>query len=100
MLHLTLPVLYRNQDIELELKSACRFNTERLESLKNVRRDYVQKYTRAVVAGPKIFSEPRSGEENFLPPRGYGGMLPWKIFKIKGPRLAKNAFPEVSAWKN
>ena len=26
-------------------------------------------------------------------------MLPWKTFKIKGPRLAKNAFPEISAWK-
>ena len=24
----------------------------------------------------------------------------WKIFKIKGPILAKNAFPEISAWKN
>ena len=32
--------------------------------------------------------------------RGSGGMLPRKIFKIKGPRLAKNAFPEISAWKN
>ena len=27
-------------------------------------------------------------------------MLPRKIFKIKGPRLAKNAFPEISPWKN
>ena len=27
-------------------------------------------------------------------------MLPQKIFKIKGPRLAKNAFPEISPWKN
>ena len=27
-------------------------------------------------------------------------MLLRKIFKIKGPRLAKNAFPEISAWKN
>ena len=27
-------------------------------------------------------------------------MLPWKSFKIKVPRLAKNAFPEFSAWKN
>ena len=26
-------------------------------------------------------------------------MLPWKIFKIKDPRLAKNAFHENSAWK-
>ena len=32
--------------------------------------------------------------------QGSGGMLPWKIFKIKGPRLAKNTFPEISAWKN
>ena len=27
-------------------------------------------------------------------------MLPRKISKIKGPRLAKHAFPEISAWKN
>ena len=27
-------------------------------------------------------------------------MLPQKIFKIQGPRLAKNAFSEISAWKN
>ena len=27
-------------------------------------------------------------------------MLPRKIFKIKGPRFAKNAFPEISARKN
>ena len=27
-------------------------------------------------------------------------MLPWKILKIKGPRLAKNEFHEISAWKN
>ena len=27
-------------------------------------------------------------------------MLPRKTFKIKGPRLAKNAFPEISAWKH
>ena len=31
---------------------------------------------------------------------GGPGMLPQKIFKIKGPRLAKNSFPEISAWKN
>ena len=50
---------------------------------------------------PKKFSEPRSGKEIlFWPSRGSGGMLPWKIFKIKDPRLAKNAFPENSAWKN
>ena len=49
---------------------------------------------------PKKFSEPRSGEEVFLPSRGSGGMLPRKSFKIKGPRLAKNALPEISAWKN
>ena len=27
-------------------------------------------------------------------------MLPWKMFNIKGPRLAKNAFTDISAWKN
>ena len=27
-------------------------------------------------------------------------MVPQKSFKIQGPRLAKNAFPEISAWKN
>ena len=26
-------------------------------------------------------------------------MLPWKSFKIKGPRLAKNTFPEISVSK-
>ena len=26
-------------------------------------------------------------------------MLTRKIFKIKGPRLTKNAFPEIPAWK-
>ena len=31
---------------------------------------------------------------------GTGGMLPRKIFKIKDPRLARNAFPKISAWKN
>ena len=31
---------------------------------------------------------------------GSGGMLTRRIFKIKGPRLAKNAFPEISARKN
>ena len=36
----------------------------------------------------------------FWPSRGSGGMLPHKIFKIKDPRLAKNAFPENSASKN
>ena len=42
---------------------------------------------------PKKFSEPRSGKEILLwPSRGSGGMLPRKMFKIKGPRLAKNAF--------
>ena len=49
----------------------------------------------------KTFFEPRSGEENcFWPFRGSGEMLRRKIFKIKGPRLAKNAFPEISARKN
>ena len=47
---------------------------------------------------PKKFSEPHSGKEIlFWPSRGSGGMLSWKIFKIKDPRLAKNAFPENSA---
>ena len=27
-------------------------------------------------------------------------MLPQKIFKMQSPRLAKNAFSEISAWKN
>ena len=49
----------------------------------------------------KKFSEPRNGEENFLGLLGgSGGMLPLKIFKIKRPRLAKNAFAEISASKN
>ena len=53
------------------------------------------------VPDPKKFSEPRSGKEIlFWPSGGFGGMLPRKIFKIKDPRLAKNAFPENSAWKN
>ena len=38
--------------------------------------------------------------KNFEPSRGSRGMLPQKIFKIQGPRLAKNAFSEISAWKN
>ena len=42
---------------------------------------------------PKMFSEPRNGEENaFGLLGGSGGMLSRKIFKIKGARLAKNAF--------
>ena len=54
-----------------------------------------------VVPDQKYFFEPQSGEENCLGLLGgSGGMLPRKIFKIKGPRLAKNAFPEISAWKN
>ena len=32
------------QGIDLELKSACHFKTERFESLKNVRKQHVQKY--------------------------------------------------------
>ena len=47
------------------------------------------------VPDPKRFSEPRG--KLFGPSRGSGGMLPWKIFKIRGPRLGKNAFPEISA---
>ena len=50
---------------------------------------------------PEISFEPQRGEENcFGLLGGSGGMLPWKIFKIKGPRLAKNAFPEISSRKN
>ena len=49
---------------------------------------------------PKKFPEPRSGKEIFWPSRGVRGMLRWKIFKIKGKRLAKSAFPEISAGKN
>ena len=53
------------------------------------------------VPDPMKFFEPRSGEKMFFGPLGGSeGMLPWKTFKLKGPRLAKNAFPEVSAWKN
>ena len=48
------------------------------------------------VPDPEKFSEPRSGEENFLAFQG----VPQKVFKIKGLRLAKNAFPEISTWKN
>ena len=43
----------------------------------------------------KKFPEPCSGKEIFWSSRRGGGvraMLPWKIFKIKGPRLAKNDF--------
>ena len=50
---------------------------------------------------PKMFSEPRNGEENvFGLLGGSGGMLSRKMFKIWGPRLAKNVFPEISALKN
>ena len=45
------------------------------------------------VSDPKKFSEPRSGNGNFFCLLGgSGGMLPWKIFKI---RLSKNAFPDL-----
>ena len=44
---------------------------------------------------PKKFSEPRSGEKNFFGLPGSGGMLERKIFKIRSPKLAKNAFPEI-----
>ena len=36
----------------------------------------------------------------FRPSGGLRWHAPWKMFKVKGPRLAKNAFPEISAWKN
>ena len=52
------------------------------------------------VPDPKKFFELRSSKEIFWSSGGSGGMLPQKNFKIKGPRLPKNAFPKVSAWKN
>ena len=53
------------------------------------------------MSDPKKFLQPRNGEETcFGLLGGSGGMLPQKSFKIKGPRLAKNAFPEISARKN
>ena len=53
------------------------------------------------VPDPKTFFEPRSGEENCCGLLGGSeGILPRKIFKIKCPRLAKNAFAEISARKN
>ena len=48
----------------------------------------------------KKFSEPRSDEEIFWPSKGARGHALPENFNIKGPRLAKNAFPEISAWKN
>ena len=48
---------------------------------------------------PKKFFEPRSGKRNFWPSRDVESMILWKIFKIKGPRLAKNAFREISTGK-
>ena len=48
----------------------------------------------------KKFSKSRNDEENcFSVLGGSGGMLPRKIFKIKGPRLATNGFPAILAWK-
>ena len=44
---------------------------------------------------PKKFSELRSGKGNFFAFWGVRGMLRRKLFKIKGLRLAKNAFPEL-----
>ena len=45
---------------------------------------------------PEKFSELQSGKENIFGLVGESrGMLPQKIFKIKGPRLAKNAFPKI-----
>ena len=35
------------------------------------------------------------GRKVFWPSRGSRVHGPQKIFKIKGPRLAKNAFPEI-----
>ena len=48
-----------------------------------------------------LCSDPQSEEKIFLGLLGgSGGMLSQKDFKIKDLRLAKNAFPEISAWKN
>ena len=53
------------------------------------------------VPDPKMFSEPQNGKENvFGLLGGSGGMFSRKMFKIKGPKLVKNAFPEISAFKN
>ena len=48
---------------------------------------------------PKKFSEPRSSKEKvfFGLLGGPGPCSPGKSIKIKGQRLAKNAFPEISA---
>ena len=55
---------------------------------------------RAVFNPKKVF-ERRSGEENcFDLLGGSEGILPLKRFKIKGPRLAKNSFLEISARKD
>ena len=43
----------------------------------------------------KVYSSLKMSVEH-----GSRGMLPQKIFKIQGPRLAKDAFSEISAWKN
>ena len=48
----------------------------------------------------KNFFEPQSGEKScFGLLGGPGACSPGNCFKIKGPRLAKNAFPENSARK-
>ena len=52
------------------------------------------------VPDPNKFSELHSGKEIlFWPYRGSGGMLPWKIFKIKDPRLAKMHFQRIQLGK-
>ena len=47
-----------------------------------------------------FFGATKRRRQLFWPSRGSGGMLSRNIFKIKGPRLAKNAFPQISARKN
>ena len=52
------------------------------------------------VPDPKKFFKPQSGEENCFGLLGGPGACSPKIFKIKGPRVTKNAFFEISALKN
>ena len=52
-------------------------------------------------AWPKNIFQAAKQQGRFVwSPRGSGGMLPWKIFKVKCLRFAKNAFPKILAWKN
>ena len=52
------------------------------------------------VSGPKkVFRAAKLRGKFFGPSRGSGDMLPSKIFKIKGPMLAKSSFPEIQLGK-